>query len=395
MSELETVFRENKICVLVPTFNNAGTLAQVLKKVSTQTNNVIVVNDGSTDDTLEVLKEFSHLHVVSYRPNKGKGFALRKGFEEALLAGYDHAITIDSDGQHDPADIRKFTDYFQDHRNAIIIGSRNMDQPGIPGKSTFGNKFSNFWFWVETGIRRNDTQSGFRLYPIRALSALAFYTNKFEFEIEVLVRAAWHGIEILEVPVKVFYPPREKRISHFRPVRDFTRISILNTVLVTIALLYIKPRDFIQSFKKKSLRTVLRELLFNADESDTKKAISVGFGIFMGIVPIWGFQLIVAISLAILYKLNKALVVLAANISIPPLIPPILYASHVTGKIWMGDQSHDISFTSGITMNTIEQSFIQYITGAITLATILGVTAGMLTYIALKMMKGKSKVNLR
>jgi glycosyltransferase involved in cell wall biosynthesis len=394
MNELETVFRESKICVLIPTFNNAPTLASVLSKVSSQTHNIIVVNDGSTDDTPAVLKEFPHVHVISYGPNKGKGFALRRGFEEALLAGYDHAITIDSDGQHDPADILKFTDYFQHHRNAIIIGSRNMDQPDVPGKSTFGNKFSNFWFWVETGIRRNDTQSGFRLYPIRLLANLAFYTNKFEFEIEVLVRAAWHGIEILEVPVRVYYPPREKRISHFRPFRDFTRISILNTVLVAIALLYIKPRDFIRSLKKKPLRTIVRELLFNTDESDTKKAISVGFGIFMGIVPIWGFQLIVAISLAILYKLNKALVVLAANISIPPLIPPILYVSHLTGKIWMGDQSHDISFTGGITIDTIEQSFMQYITGAITLAIILGVTAGLVTYVVLKMMKGKSKVNV-
>jgi glycosyltransferase involved in cell wall biosynthesis len=393
MSDLETVFRENKICVLIPTFNNARTLAGILTQVSALTNNIIVVNDGSTDDTLAVLKEFPRLHVISYGPNKGKGFALRRGFEEALLVGYDHAITIDSDGQHDPADIRKFTDYFQDHRTAIIIGSRNMDQPDIPGKSTFGNKFSNFWFWVETGIRRNDTQSGFRLYPIRLLSDLAFYTNKFEFEIEVLVRAAWHGIEIVEVPVKVYYPPKEKRISHFRPFTDFTRISLLNTVLVTIALLYIKPRDFIRSLKKKSLRTIMREV-FNTDESDTKKAISVGFGIFMGIVPIWGFQLIVAISLAILYKLNKALVVLAANISIPPLIPPILYASHLTGKIWMGDHSHDISFTSGITMETIEQSFMQYVTGAITLATILGVSAGMVTYAALKMMKSRSNVKV-
>ena len=394
MSELETVFRDNRICVLIPTFNNARTLAGILKKVSAQTNNIIVVNDGSTDNTPDVLMEFAHLHVISYSPNKGKGFALRKGFEEALIAGYDYAITIDSDGQHDPGDIQKFTDYLQDHRNAIIIGSRNMDQPDVPGKSTFGNKFSNFWFWIETGIRRNDTQSGFRLYPIRALSDIALYTNKFEFEIEVLVRAAWHGIEILEVPVKVYYPPREKRISHFRPFRDFTRISILNTVLVTIAVLYIKPRDFIRSFKKKSLRTILRDLLFNSDESDTKKAISVGFGIFMGIVPIWGFQLIVAISLSILYKLNKALVILAANISIPPLIPLILYVSHLTGKIWMGDRAIDISFTSSITFDTMKKSFIQYVTGAFTLATILGVAAGMVTYAALKMMKRKSKVNV-
>jgi hypothetical protein len=137
------------------------------------------------------------------------------------------------------------------HPSAIIIGARNMDQASVPGKSSFGNKFSNFWFWVETGIRRNDTQSGYRLYPVKSLNGMQFFTKKYEFEIEVIVRAAWNGIEVLEVPVKVFYPEKEKRISHFRPFRDFSRISVLNTVLVTLAFLYIKPRDLFRSIKKK------------------------------------------------------------------------------------------------------------------------------------------------
>jgi hypothetical protein len=123
----------------------------------------------------------------------------------------------------------------------------------VPGKSNFGNNFSNFWFWFETGLRMPDTQSGYRLYPIKALKELTFFTRKYEFEIEVLVRASWSGIEIKSIPVKVFYPEKEKRVSHFRPFWDFSRISVLNTVLVTITLLYIKPRDFFRSIKKKTL----------------------------------------------------------------------------------------------------------------------------------------------
>ncbi len=244
-------FEKKNVCVVVPTYNNAGTLPGVLQNILKVTSRVVVVNDGSTDNTAEILRGFANVDVVSYAKNQGKGYALRRGFRRAIELGYDYAITIDSDGQHYAEDLPVFLQKLESHPNAIIIGARNMDQASVPGKSSFGNKFSNFWFWIETGIKRNDTQSGYRLYPVKAMQGINFVTNKFEFEIEVLVRSAWAGIEVIEVPVKVFYPEKEKRITHFRPFRDFTRISVLNTVLVAIAFLYIKPRDFIRSIKKK------------------------------------------------------------------------------------------------------------------------------------------------
>jgi glycosyltransferase involved in cell wall biosynthesis len=244
-------FKSRRVCVLVPTFNNSTTIGEVIKKLQLYTDDIVVVNDGSTDKTSEILGSFHELQIVSYEKNQGKGFALRTGFEYARSKGYEYAITIDSDGQHYPEDLTQFLNALENHPNAIIIGARNMEQASVPGKSSFGNKFSNFWFWVETGITRNDTQSGYRLYPISSLKNLKLITKKFEFEIEVIVKAAWAGIEVIEVAVKVYYPEKAKRISHFRPWRDFTRISILNTVLVTIAFLYIKPRDFIRGIKKK------------------------------------------------------------------------------------------------------------------------------------------------
>jgi glycosyltransferase involved in cell wall biosynthesis len=248
---LQEIFRENKVCVLVPTYNNAGTLQSVLNSLLVYTKDVLVVNDGSTDTTEQILRNVPGGTVKSYSQNRGKGFALRTGFDFARSLGYDYAITIDSDGQHYADDLSQFAEALTENRNAIIIGSRNMNQSAVPGKSSFGNKFSNFWFWVNTGIKRNDTQSGYRLYPLRPLEKINFITKKYEFEIEVLVRGAWAGVDVIEVPVKVFYPEKEKRISHFRPFKDFSRISVLNTVLVTIAFLYIKPRDFFRRFKKK------------------------------------------------------------------------------------------------------------------------------------------------
>ncbi len=249
--EVRGMFKEMKVCIVVPTFNNERTLAKVLESLLVYTHQVIVVNDGSTDSTPVVLSHFSQIDVVGYPGNKGKGFALRTGFRRAVVLGYDYAITIDSDGQHFAEDLEKFLIKLSEHPSTIIIGARNMDQASVPGKSSFGNKFSNFWFWVETGLKMSDTQSGYRLYPVKQMESMQFLTNKFEFEIEVLVKSAWRGIEITEVPVRVFYAGKESRVSHFRPFKDFTRISILNTFLVIIALLYIKPRDLFRASKKK------------------------------------------------------------------------------------------------------------------------------------------------
>lgn len=380
-------FRHHKAGVLIPTYNNERTLRQVLESVLQYTENVIVVNDGSTDSTIEILQSFPQIDVVSYPKNIGKGWALRQGFKRALERGFDYLITIDSDGQHFADDLPRFLEKLEEAPGSLSIGARNMDQSSVPGKSSFGNKFSNFWYWVETGLKMPDTQSGYRLYPIRKMEKMKFLTKKFEFEIEVIVRSSWRGIPINAVPVKVFYAEKENRVSHFRPFKDFSRISVLNTVLVTIALLYIKPRDLFLGIKKKNFRQILRDLIFNPYESDYLKAVSVGFGVFMGIIPLWGFQMLIAITISIFFRLNKALVLIAANISFPPFIPVILYLSLLMGKIWMGKEAIDLSFDKDINLDTVHQSFVQYFYGAVTLALLSGLLFGLVTFILLKFSK--------
>jgi glycosyltransferase involved in cell wall biosynthesis len=380
-------FRDRKACVIIPTYNNELTLEAVVKGVQTYCADVIVINDGATDASASILQKVAGITIVSYSPNKGKGFALRQGFKKALELGFDYAISIDSDGQHFADDLPVFIHALDANPQSLLIGERNMNQACVPGKSNFGRNFSNFWFWFETGTRLNDTQSGYRLYPVRRLQNFTFFTRKFEFEIEVLVRAAWAGIPVKEIPVKVFYAEPGKRISHFRPFKDFTRISILNTVLVTIALLYIKPRDFIRSLFTKAFWKDLWQKLINPAEPDYVKALSVGFGVLMGIVPIWGFQLVVAIALAFILRLNKPLVIVAANISIPPMIPVILFLSHVTGTLWMGEEAVALSFNQEITLDLVKHSFVQYVLGAITLAIGAGVIFGLITYGVLRIFK--------
>ncbi|HYG02554.1 MAG TPA: DUF2062 domain-containing protein [Chryseosolibacter sp.] len=387
--EVSNVCAERKVCVIIPTFNNERTLKSVVSGVLQYTSNIVVVNDGSTDSTADILAAFNSLSVVDYPVNQGKGYALRKGFEKARQLGYHFAISIDSDGQHFPDDLANLLTPLSEYKNPLVVGRRNMEQSSVPGKSNFGRNFSNFWFRFETGIALNDTQSGFRLYPLMELEKLTFFTRKFEFEIEVLVRSAWAGISVVEVPVRVFYPQKEQRVTHFRPFTDFTRISILNTVLVTIALLYIKPRNFIRSLRNGSFVQQAKTALWNPIESDFVKSVSVAFGVFMGIVPIWGFQLVAAIALAFLLRLNKMLVVLAANISIPPMIPLILFLSHETGAIWMGDKAVRISFNTNFSPDLLTASVVQYVAGAITLAIAAGIVFGSLSFLLLKLFHRK------
>ena len=388
------IFREKfnslKACVIIPTYNNAFTLAGVVADVAAYTDNIIVVNDGSTDNTGSVLASLHGLTKVSYSKNKGKGWALRQGFKTAIELGYQYAITIDSDGQHFAKDLPIFIEKLETGGPAIIMGARNLNEENMPGKNSFGNKFSNFWFWVETGIKCPDTQTGFRLYPVGLMKDIRFFTRKYEFEIEAVVRSVWDGIKLEWIPISVYYAPKETRITHFRPFKDFFRISILNTILVLIAFIYIKPRDFIRAIFQRNLKDTLKEHLLSPAETDYIKASSVGFGIFMGIIPIWGFQLLVAIALSIVLRLNKALVIIAANISVPPMIPLLIFLSYKMGGVWVTRNAVSIPFSKSISLEMIRINLVQYIYGSITLAILAGIVFGLLTFILLKFFKRKA-----
>jgi len=377
-------------CVIVPTYNNQKTLKKVLDSILDFTTNIIIVNDGSTDSTTEILKSYSQVTQIHHPKNLGKGRALRNGFRKALEMGFEYAITIDSDGQHFAADIPVFLKAIQDEPNALLIGSRNMTQENVPKKSSFGNKFSNFWFKFETGIKLDDTQSGFRLYPLRLLPK-RFFTNKFEFEIEVIVRAAWKGIVVKNIPIQVLYDPAE-RVSHFRPFQDFTRISILNTVLVTNALLYIKPRDFFRRAKKKGFKKFFLEDILESNDSNFKKSAAIALGIFIGLSPFWGFQTVLLFTFAALFRLNKVIAYLTSNVSFPPFIPFIIYASLQVGSIFVSSET-PLVLDSSITLDDIQKNATQYIVGSLILATVSALSVGFISYLLLTAFSSKNKPN--
>lgn len=246
------IMKKYRIGVVIATYDNAGTIANVVRRVEAITRDIIVVDDGCSDNTLALLQQLDvPPHIVTYKPNRGKGHALVQGFKKAMQLGWDYVITLDSDGQHFPEDLPQLVAAWTQHKDALIVGERGTGHLNMPRGNTMANKFSNFWFTLQTGIQLNDTQTGFRLYPLKRLRWLGITTSRYEAELEMLVFAAWHGIEIVPVKVRVYYPPQGERVTHFRPWADFGRISLLNVALCFGAVVYGWPMRLYRKIKNR------------------------------------------------------------------------------------------------------------------------------------------------
>ncbi len=387
MTDIRQKIKDYKVLVVVPTYNNSTTIVKVVDDIKQFTSNILIVNDGSTGDALTVIEGMPE-NKISYHPNRGKGYAIRQALKYALENGYNYILTIDADGQHYASDIAKFINTLDSRPNSLIIGARNLRADNMPGKNTFANRFSNFWYMIETGKKLEDTQSGFRLYPVREIAGMRFFSNRYEFEVEVIVRAAWKGVDVFNIPISVFYPSADERVSHFKPVKDFTRISILNTFLVIVALLVYYPRLFFKSLNRKNISQFIKDNITETKSSNNNIAASIGLGVFFGIFPVWGYQMIIAAFVAHILKLNKVLTLISSNISIPPMIPFILYGSFYTGAVVMGNE-FALDF-SAISFEKVYNDMLQYLMGAVTLSVICGLVAYVLSFLLLVIFRRKN-----
>ena len=226
------------VVAVIPTYNNVATIGDVVDRTLKVGLPLIVVNDGSTDGSAEVLARYANderVTIVDYQPNKGKGYALKQAFAKAKAMGFVNAVTLDADGQHFPEDIPLLLDR-KGADSLLVVGARNLQAEGMPGKNSFANQFSNFWFRLQTGTALPDTQTGFRLYPLNELPSMRFVSNRYESELALLVFSAWKGVSLVSQPVRVVYP--EGRVTHFRPFWDFMRITLLNTGLTLLSPIF-------------------------------------------------------------------------------------------------------------------------------------------------------------
>jgi len=386
-SSLEHKIKTLKICVIMPTYNNEGTLKTVIDGVLEITKDLIVINNGAIDPTFRILKTYTEITQISLTKNKGN--ALRIAFKKAEALGHDFAITLKTDGPCYLEDIAVFVNQLEveTNKNLLLIGSANRDQKTVSGRMRFTDKLSNFLYKLQTGIQLKNTQSGFRLYPLKELNKIKFFTTKSEFEIETIVKAAWRGVSVKNVPVKASIDPQE-RVTYFKSIKGFLKISLLNTWFIIIAFLYIKPRNLIRKFRKKGIRRFIKEELLGNNESPLKSAQAIALGVFIGLTPLWGLHTILVLSLAVLFKLNKVISFAFTNVSFPPFIPFTVYASIMIGTQVLGEPT-DYSFADFEQNFEFVKSLKTYIIGSFILAFVASIIVGLVSYFLLSLYNKK------
>jgi glycosyltransferase involved in cell wall biosynthesis len=372
----------NRVCVIIPVYNNEKTVKNIVLGAKDAALKVIVMNDGSTDLTGEILASLASVEdvtVFSFEKNKGKGVALQKGFEIALENGFTHAISIDADGQHFCEWIKNALDECEKSPEKLLVGARIGENIGekAPSKNLFARRLGNLWIKIYTGFSLSDTQSGFRVYPIEKMKKIRFKTTRFEFEQEVLIESAWNGIKVEEFAIPQYYQPPNERVSHYRAFSDSVRISCF----------------FAKTAFSKFGRVFVAELSSNI--SPRKAALSFSLGIFFGIFPVWGFQGASAIFVATFAKLNRPLALLGTQISIPPMIPFIVFAAVWLGKMLFFSDLQNIDTLVELFSENKAEFFLKcgksYVAGSVVLAILAGFFSYLIVYPFCKALKKMRK----
>ena len=370
-----------RICVVIPVFNHGLTVGRVARGAKAHCP-VLVVNDGSTDDTPTVLSAETGITVVTLPNNQGKAAALRAGFVRAEELGFTHAITIDADGQHSTDAVPEFIAACRRQPEAFLIGVRDFKAAGAPFARRATNALSNFWFRFETGTPLGDTQCGYRCYPLAAIRPLRVSARRYAYELEIMVKAAWAGVPLVPVPVAADYAAPTSRMSHFHPVRDMVSMSRLHgrlsmtTFCVPLPLRRLSAQGVLHSLPRRHrVRTVLRHLFAENIETPGRVAAAVCVGLFCGIAPIWGFQMFAAALVAHRFGLNKAIALTASNISFPLAAPFILAAGLALGHfLWTGGWVALDPETAG---RQIPLYFWEWFFGSFVLAFVVSVIGGL------------------
>ncbi|TAK59767.1 glycosyltransferase family 2 protein [Methylobacter sp.] len=220
-----------KICIIIPVYNHEAAIPHVLAKLKNFGLPTLLVNDGSSTLCSQILadcveREPDWLTLIKRSENGGKGAAVLDGFKTAQALGFSHAIQIDADGQHDVNDIPVFIEAGRQHPVALILGQPLFDKTA-PKSRVYGRIIANLWVWINTlSLAIADSMCGFRLYPLAAVAELAGETHiarGMDFDIDILVRLYWQGVDMINIPTAVHYP--YDGVSHFKLWQDNMRIS--------------------------------------------------------------------------------------------------------------------------------------------------------------------------
>lgn len=404
VTDKETV---HDIVAVAPTFNNGRTVIDIVDRALDLCGGIVVVNDGSTDDTQRQLEVWQasrpgdSIRIVQHRVNRGKAEALKTGFEIASQAGHTHALTIDTDAQHNPSQIPDFQKASQAHPRSIILGERDIRHPAYPARSRFGRWLSDLASRLETGIMIHDTQCGFRVYPLSVFETVTCCMGRYAFEAEVLTRSVWGGAGIHNIPVECIYQEASERVSHLHPVYDGLLGAWIHFRLLGRALIPVRfPRvpDPSEPHHETSSASAVSRLfawfspraLWRQIRSDpagrSTVAMGVGLGGFIGSLPFFGLHALLALYFAKRLRLHPVTVVAGTQISMPPLSPLVIAASIWTGYAVLHFKIPELAHFSTLSIPELfAEVIVEWLIGSILVGTVLGTIMGLATSLALKL----------
>ena len=333
--------------VIIPAFNHAATLADVARGVMAIGVRLIIVNDGSTDQTPRVTAALCHDYpgrvcVIDHGANRGKAAALFTGFAQARRLGATHAVTIDADGQLEPADIPAMLQAAAARPDALVLGNRPAETTLCPDRCLLGRRWANIGIKAQTGLMFADTQCGLRVYPLDLVERVRCIGRGFAFEGEIITRAAWACRPVVEVPVSCRYFPPAQRVSHFRPWRDSLLQGAVHGLLLLLALCPWR-RCGVPSVRGRVHAPWWRRLwdwvnpvaawreARSQEIGRLEVASALAIGAFVGCTPFFGLHAAICLYVAWRLHLRPAPMVLGSQVSLPPLGVALGFAS-----VWVG-----------------------------------------------------------
>jgi uncharacterized protein (DUF2062 family) len=400
-----TAARSNifRLVVVAPTYNNARTLGELLEAISCRLRlDLIVVNDGCEDDSTQILDRWSSSSetssgrwIVTHETNRGKGAALRSGFDCARELGFTHALTIDTDGQHDVADVPPMIRLARERPEALLVGARARCIDGYPWLSRFGRRVSNVFVRIESGARVSDSACGLRVYPLDLVRQVNARSARFGFELEIITRLAWAGVPIVDAPVKCLYHVDGGRITHFRPVWDSIHSLLLHLWLMTrslipwpvrkVAPVHLAPDGpqtgtiISRLGRWMNPMRVWRQVRHDARER-RRLASSMAAGMLLATLPPLGFKTVLGLLVAKWCRLQPLVVLAVSSLNTPPVGPLLAAGAVATGHVVLHGKFPKLatySFSQHGTWQTLKTIGIEWLVGSL----VVGIGLATITYV--------------
>ncbi len=376
-----------KIIIVIPVYNNSTTLLDVATRALAVHDYVMVVDDGSTDKSANTLAGLN-VHLIHHEKNLGKGAAIKTAARAARKFGMTHIVTIDTNGWYDPADFHFFADALKENTDAIIIGRRNFQKAGAPFLYRFSRRLANFWFQVQTGKSIGDVRCTFRVYPLAVLENLTLRTRRNSFEVEVLTKAAWAGVNLNEVNISAYFHRPEKQKFNFNFLMDNLRVTLYNFHLTMRSIVPWPHQKLINKDLPGDKISVLHPLrsiktLLTENTSPGQLAAACALGVFLGTLPLIGFHNITILFAASYFRLNKVVALATSGLCVPPLVPALC--------IEAGYFIRHGTFLTEISIKTLGYQAIEriyeWLIGSLVLAPAFAVLIGGIIFIAALFLK--------